>query len=184
MQRTIENQSEANPFETNAVGSAPPPWYGIRTKPNHENLAATSLEGKGYEQYAPVYRSRRRWSDRIVEASLPLFPSYVFCRFEASRRLPILITPGVLSIVGFGNGPTPISDSEIEAIQRILSSGLAAEPAPFLREGQRIRVVKGALEGLEGILIKKKTDWRMVVSVTMLQRAVSVEIDHDWIRKI
>ena len=108
----------------------------------------------------------------------------MFCRFEASRRLPILITPGVLSIVGFGNGPTPISDSEIEAIQRILSSGLAAEPAPFLREGQRIRVVKGALEGLEGILIKKKTDWRMVVSVTMLQRAVSVEIDHDWIRKI
>ena len=160
------------------------PWYGIRTKPKHENVAAASLKGKGFQEYAPVYRSRRRWSDRTVESYLPLFPGYVFCRFDASRRLPILTTPGVLSVVGFGNGPTPIPDDEIEAIQRIVTSGVAAEPCPFLKEGQRIRITQGSLEGLEGILLKKKADWRMVVSVSMLQRSVSVEIDSAWIHEI
>ena len=160
------------------------PWYGIRTKSNHEKLAAGVLQSKGYEQYLPVYRSRRRWSDRVVESDQPLFPGYVFCRFDAKKRLPIVSTPGVVSVVGFGAEPAPISDSEIEAVQTVLHSGLAAEPCPFLREGQRIRVNRGSLEGLEGILLKKKTDWRMVVSVTMLQRSVSVEIDREWITTI
>jgi transcription elongation factor/antiterminator RfaH len=160
------------------------PWYGIRTKSNHERLAATVLESKGYEQYLPVYRSRRRWSDRVVEKDRPLFPGYVFCRFDARKSLPIVSTPGVVSVVGFGNEPAPIADAEIEAVQILLQSGLASEPCPFLHEGQRIRVKRGSLEGLEGILLKKKTDWRMVVSVTMLQRSVAVEIDHEWIDSI
>lgn len=183
-QEMSEHRSLTDYAESDAAHPARLPWYGVRTKPNHENVTATALRNKGYEPYAPVYRSRRRWSDRVVDASLPLFPGYVFCRFDATRRLPVLTTPGVLSIVAFGKGPTPIADSEIEAIQLILSSGLAAEPCPFLQEGQRIRIVRGSLEGLEGILLKKKTDWRMVVSVTMLQRSVSVEIDHDWLEEI
>jgi transcription antitermination factor NusG len=157
------------------------PWYGIRTKSNHERVAAVVLQSKGYEQYLPVYRRRRRWSDRIVETDRPLFPGYVFCRFDARKRLPIVSTPGVVSVVGFGSEPAPISDSEIEAVRAILRSGLAAEPCPFLREGQRIRVRRGSLEGLEGILLKKKSDWRIVVSVAMLQRSVAVEIDREWI---
>jgi transcription antitermination factor NusG len=139
------------------------------------------LQSKGYEQYLPVYRRRQRWSDRIVETDRPLFPGYVFCRFDARKRLPIVSTPGVVSVVGFGSEPAPISDSEIEAVRAILRSGLAAEPCPFLREGQRIRVRRGSLEGLEGILLKKKSDWRIVVSVAMLQRSVAVEIDREWI---
>jgi transcription elongation factor/antiterminator RfaH len=160
------------------------PWYGIRTKSNHEKLAARVLESKGYEQYLPVYRSRRRWSDRVVEKDRPLFPGYVFCRFDARKSLPIVSTPGVVSVVGFGNEPAPIADTEIEAVQMLLQSGLATEPCPFLQEGQRIRVKRGALEGLEGILLKKKTNWRIVVSVTMLQRSVAVEIDREWIDSI
>jgi transcription antitermination factor NusG len=160
------------------------PWYGVRTKSNHERLAAAVLESKGYEQYLPVYRSRRRWSDRVVEKNQPLFPGYVFCRFDARKPLPIVSTPGVVSVVGFGNEPAPISDTEIEAVQMLLLSGLATEPCPFLQEGQRIRVKRGSLEGLEGILLKKKSDWKIVVSVTMLQRSVAVEIDREWITSI
>jgi len=132
------------------------PWYGIRTKSNHERVAAVVLQNNGYEQFLPVYRRRQRWSDRIVEADRPLFPGYVFCRFDARKRLPIVSTPGVVSVVGFGNEPAPISDSEIEAVRAVLRSGLAAEPCPFLHEGQRIRVRRGSLEGLEGIRLKKR----------------------------
>jgi len=160
------------------------PWYGIRTKSNSENITARVLEAKGYEQYLPSYSVRRRWTDRTVETTLPLFPGYVFCRFDARIRAPILTTPGVASIVGFGADPAPIPDVEIEAVRRVLRSGLAAEPAPFLHEGQRVRIKRGALEGVEGILLSKKSEWRILVSVTMLQRSISVEVDRDWVAAI
>jgi transcription antitermination factor NusG len=144
-------------------------------------MAATVLAGKGYQQYLPVYHSRRQWSDRVVQTEKPLLPGYLFCRFNPQNSLPIMTTPGVISVVGYGATPAPITDSEIAAVQAIVDSGRAAEPHPFLREGQRIRIKCGALEGLEGILIKKKADWRLVVSVEMLQRSVSVEIDPDWV---
>jgi transcription antitermination factor NusG len=173
-----------NCLQNNTIDACQLPWYGVHTKRNHESIAASALEHKGYEQYLPVYRSRRRWSDRVVDSILPQFPGYVFCRFDATYRLPILTTPGVISIVGFGQGPTPIPESEIEALQLVLRSGLAAEPCPFLREGQRIRVNRGSLEGLEGLLLKKKSEWRMVVSVRILQRSVSVEIDREWVSEL
>jgi transcription antitermination factor NusG len=160
------------------------PWYGIRTKSNHEKVAAVSLENRGYERYLPVYKRRRRWSDRVVETDQPLFPGYLFCRFDANKRQSIVTAPGVVSVVGFGGEPAPIPESEIHAIQAVLHSGLAAEPCPFVREGQHIRVTSGSLEGLEGILLKKKSDWRMVVSVPMLQRSVSVEIDRECISTV
>jgi transcription antitermination factor NusG len=159
-------------------------WYGVRTRLNHERTAATILQAKGYEQYLPAYKVRRRWSDRIVETSLPLFPGYVFCRFDAHQRLPIVSTPGVVSILGFGSEPAVIPEEEIAAIETLLRSGIGVEPCPFLLEGQRIRVNRGALEGVEGILIKKKSNWRIAISITLLQRSVSVEVDHDWITAI
>jgi transcription antitermination factor NusG len=157
------------------------PWYAIRAKSRLEPITSDALAGKGYDTYLPVYRDRRTWSDRVVQFDVPLFPGYLFCRFDAVRRLPVLTTPGVLSIVGFGKSPQPIDDQEIEAVKTVLASGVFSEPCPFLREGDRVRIVRGALEGLEGILIKKKTQYRMVISVTMLMRSVSVEIDSDWI---
>jgi transcriptional antiterminator NusG len=157
------------------------PWYAVRTKSRLETVTLGALRGKGYESYLPSYKIRRQWSDRIVELDAPLFPGYLFCKFDVLRRLPILTTPGVMSIVSFGKEPEPIDESEIDAVRTVLMSGVFAEPCPFLREGQKIRVVRGALTGLEGLLVKKKTEFRMVISVTMLQRSVSVEIDSDWI---
>ena len=160
------------------------PWFGIHTRSNHEKVTASVLSFKGYDQYLPTYKLRKRWSDRVVETEKPLFPGYVFCRFDPKIRMPILTTPGVVSIVGFGNDPAPIDDHEIDAVYAVLKSGLHMEPCPFLREGQRIRVNQGSLTGLEGILTRKKSEWRMVVSVAMLQRSISVEIDREWITSI
>src|SRR5260370_24077873 len=153
-------------------------WYGLRTKSRFEKATAASLAYKGYEHYLPCYRRRRRWSDRVTEIESPLFPGYVFCRFDVWNRLPILSIPGVVSVIGIGKEPTPIPDDEIAAIEAVLKSGLPSEPWPYLLEGQRIRVDKGSLTGLEGVVVKgKKGEWRMVVSVTLLQRSVIVEID-------
>ena len=160
------------------------PWFGLHTRSNQEKTTATVLSHKGYEHYLPTYKSKKRWSDRVVEKDRPLFPGYVFCRFDPKVRLPILTTPGVISVVGFGNDPAPIDSAEIEAVQAVISSGLHAEPCAFLREGQRIRVTQGSLSGLEGLLVRKKSEWRMVVSVAMLQRSISVEIDREWIDAI
>ncbi|MGD1070157.1 MAG: UpxY family transcription antiterminator [Bryobacteraceae bacterium] len=153
------------------------PWYGIRTRSNRERIAATVLKDRGFEPFLPVYRVRRRWSDRVVTTELPLFPGYVFCRFDHQLRLPVISAPGVVSIVAFGDRPAVLPDEEIEAVRAIVDSGAAAEPAPFLREGQRIRIVHGPLKSLEGTLVHKRSAWRLVVSVEMLQRSVSVEVD-------
>ncbi|HEX4227157.1 MAG TPA: UpxY family transcription antiterminator [Bryobacteraceae bacterium] len=171
--------SECQPLPALAL-----PWFAIRTRSNFEKTTSAVLGSKGYEQYLPLYSVKRRWSDRVVETHLPLFPGYVFCRFDPKARVPILSAPGVVAIIGFGTEPAPIPDQEIEAIQTVLNSGLAAEPCPFLREGQRVRIKHGSMAGVEGILTKKKNDLRMVVSVTMLQRSVSVEIDNASIATI
>lgn len=142
------------------------------------------LRNKGFEVYLPTYLVRRRWSDRIVEAEQPLFPGYVFCRLDVLKRLPILTISGVVNILSFGNEPVSIPENEIEAVQAVLRSGRGAEPCPFFCEGQRIRITCGSLEGQEGILLKKKNEWRMVVSITMLQRSVSVEIERERITSI
>jgi transcription antitermination factor NusG len=180
--------SPQNPFPRTGTLNASKtdflPWFGVHTRSNHEKVTASVLSFKGYDNYLPTYKSRKRWSDRVVETDRPLFPGYVFCRFDPKARLPILTTPGVVSVVGFGNEPAPIDDREIEAVQAVLESGLHAEPCPFLRAGQRIRVTQGSLNGLEGILTRKKSEWRMVVSVAMLQRSISVEIDREWITAI
>jgi transcription antitermination factor NusG len=157
------------------------PWYAIRTRSNQERVAVDVLKGKGYEPYVPLYQVRRRRPDRSVTVDLPLFPGYVFCRFNHGHRLPILTTPGVVSVVGFGSDPAPIPDEEIQAVRAALMFGLAAAPHPFLREGQRVRVTHGPMKGVEGIVVKMKADWRLVVSIQLLQRSVSVEFDSDHI---
>lgn len=157
------------------------PWYAVRTRSNQERLVAAVLDSKGYENYLPVYRCRRRWSDRVVTTEVPLFPGYVFCRFDYKQRLPIMTTIGVVSIIGCGSEPAPIPEVEIQAIEQILESGLRTEPHPFLRIGQKVRISRGGLKDIEGILIQKKSEWRLIVSVNILQRSVSVEVDTSYI---
>ena len=155
-------------------------WFALRIKSQHETKVATALRSKGYEEFLPLYRIRRRWSDRFKEVYSPLFPGYVFCRFDVNQRLPILVTHGVMLIVGSGKTPLPVDDQEITALQSIDKSGLQAQPWPFLQVGQRVRIDQGSLAGIEGILIGLKGPHRLVVSVTLLQRSVAVEIDEQW----
>jgi len=142
---------------------------------------AKQLCHKSYEILLPLYECRRRWSDRIKELELPLFPGYVFCRFNPLDRLPILVTPGVIRVVGIGKVPMPVDDAEMAAIQTALQSGLPRQPWPFLQIGQRVRVECGPLCGLEGILVDFKGRHRLVLSVTLLQRSVAVEVDGAWV---
>ena len=157
------------------------PWFALQVRPKYERLVASALLFKGYESFLPLCRRRSRWSDRIKEIELPLFPGYMFCRFEVNKRLPILVTPGVQRIVGIGKAPHPVDDSEIAALQAIVISGLRAEPWPYIQIGQRVRIERGSLAGVEGILTGVRGPARLVVSVNLLQRSVAVEIDESWV---
>src|ERR1700739_123322 len=116
------------------------PCLALQVRSRYENIAAAHLSGKGYECFLPLYKTRRRWSDRFKEMECPLFPGYVFCRLNPLDRLPIHITPGVILIVGQGKTPEPIDETEIEAIQSAVKSGLPSQPCPFLQIGQRVRI--------------------------------------------
>ena len=154
-------------------------WFAVNTRSQREKMVAFLLHSKGYEEFLPLYETRRRWSDRMKAVEKPLFPGYVFCRFEVEKRLPILLTPGVCCIAGIGKTPLPVEEREIAALQSIVQSGLKPEPWPYLQVGQRVRILRGALEGIEGLLIGVKKHCRLVVSVTLLQRSVAVEIEAD-----
>lgn len=145
---------------------------------------ADYLHGKGYEYFLPLYKDRRRWSDRIKEVDSPLFPGYLFCRFNPQNRLPILKTPGVTQIVGYNHVPVAVDEEEIRAIRTLVASGLPNHPCPFLQVGNRVRIDAGALRGLEGILLEVKGKRKLVLSITLLQRSVAVEIDSEAVRLI
>ena len=158
-------------------------WYALQIRPRFEKLASKSLKDRGYEEYVPTYTSKRRWSDRIKIVELPLFPGYAFCKFEVQKRLPILLTPGVLSIVGIGKTPAAISETEISSVQKIIASRLPCGPWPFVHAGERVSVERGPLAGLEGTILEVKSNLRLILSLPLLQRSVAVEIDSEFIGK-
>jgi len=159
-------------------------WYAVHTRHQHEKNVARVLAGKGFEAFLPLYTAVHRWKDRDKQLSLPLFPCYVFLRSPLERWQPILTTPGVHSVLGFGGKRSMIPDSEIEAIRRMVGSPLKAEPHPYLKCGDRIRLRGGPLQGLEGILIRKRSVWKLLVSVEMLQRSVAVEVDASMAERV
>jgi transcriptional antiterminator RfaH len=154
-------------------------WYALHVRSRFERVVARNLEGKGYEGFLPLYRARHRWTDRIKEIELPLFPGYVFCRFDVRDRLPILTIPGVHSVVGIGKRPMPVDECQLHDIRSLVLSGLSCEPWPFLAVGQTVRVENGALTGVQGTIVEVKNHYRLVISVNLLQRAVAVEIDRE-----
>ncbi len=160
------------------------PWFAVRVRSNCEHTVEAILREKGQETFLPTFRSRRRWSDRVVHLDLPLFPGYLFCRMDMQVRLPLLVTPGVVGLVGIGKTPAPVSEEEVSAVRSILSSDLMVQPWPFLRTGQRVRIERGPLAGIEGVLAQVKSRWRLVVSITLLQRSVAAEVDRDLVRPI
>ncbi len=159
------------------VAFQPLPWFALAVKSLHEHAVAQCLEFKAFDVYLPVKRDIRRWSDRLTTIERPLFPGYVFCRLDCARRVEVLRTPGVRSIVTFGGKVTPISDVEIERVCIMLASGHAVEPWPFLNAGQRVRVHSGPFIGIEGILVAVRDSCRVVISLELLQRSVAVQID-------
>lgn len=154
-------------------------WFAVQVRTRWESSTAVLLSGKGYKTLLPTFKTKKRWSGKLREVNAPLFPGYVFCEFDGQKRLPVLITPGVIAVVGRGRIPVPVEDSEMTAVQRVVSSGLRAEPWPFLEVGQRIRIDDEALQGLEGILVNFKGNRRIVVSVSLLRRSVALEIDRS-----
>ena len=159
-------------------------WFALRVKSRCERVVATLARQKGYEEFLPLYCVRRRWSDRFKSVELPLFPGYVFCRLDPRHRLPLMTIPGVMSFVGLGRIPVPIDDAEIAAIQTAVNSGLLAEPYPFLEVGQRVRLEEGPLQGVEGFLVEVRKQQRVAVSVSLLKRSISIEIDRNWVRPL
>ena len=160
------------------------PWFAIYTRHQHEKTIAQVLTAKGLQVFLPLYNSTRRWKDRSVQLSLPLFPCYLFLRGMVERRLQVVTTPGIVSILSVNGEPAVIPESEIEAVRKAIELGNRVEPHPFLRTGDRVRVIAGPLQGVEGILIRKKNLYRLVLSVELLERSAAVEVDVSSVERI
>jgi transcription antitermination factor NusG len=160
-------------------------WYALRVQSKFQSVASEVLLGKGYESFLPLYKSVRQWSDRKKTLEMPLFPGYLFCRFNPTdRMLPIVTTPGVMGVVSAGRTPLPIDDEEIAGLQLMLRSGIEPEPWPYLNSGSKVLIERGPLAGLEAIVVQNLNRWRVVVSVELLQRSVAAEIDRGWVREV
>jgi transcription antitermination factor NusG len=167
-----------------SIVSAPAFCFAIKVRSRSEDVVSRSLQAKGYKCLLPTYPERRRYADRIKEVQSPLFPGYVFSWFDPQYRLPIITTPLVQEVVSFGRIPCPVNEEEIQAIQKVVDSGFLAKPCPYLRIGQRVRIQEGPLAGVEGVFSREKGDSRLIVSVHLLQRSVSVELDRHSVRPL
>ena len=159
-------------------------WFALQVRSRWECATAGLLRGKGLETLLPTYTTKRKWSDRLKEVESPLFPGYVFCRFDVHDRLPVLITPGVISVVGSGKTPIAVEDTEILSIQAAIKSGIHMEPWPYVQIGERVRLKDDVLDGIEGILTSFKGGDRVVISVSLLRRSVALEIDRTRITPV
>jgi transcription antitermination factor NusG len=157
------------------------PWFAILARSGREKYATMLLENAGFECFLPISKSTRKWSDRMKDIEVPLFPGYLFCRMNPNDRLPVLTTPGVIQIAGIGKMPIPVEEHEIAAVRQIEKSGLSAMPWPYLRVGNTARIEEGPLRGVTGIVVKIKSALKLVLSIELLQRSIAVEIDRNWI---
>jgi transcription antitermination factor NusG len=173
--------TSAAPGENIEVTSS---WYAVYTRHQHEKVVANHLRSKGFEVFLPLYTAGHQWKDRRKVLSLPLFPCYVFLHSSLRQRVEVLRTPGVHQFVGFGGVPCPIPAEEIEAVQCAVGSSLAVEPHPFSSCGDRVRVKAGALAGAEGILVRTKSRYRLVLSIELLNRSVAVEVDLSQVERL
>jgi transcription antitermination factor NusG len=176
--REISTRGEAMLF-----GELPAhPWFAIRVKSNHEKAVCSYLAVKGFEVFLPVCRTRNRWADRFKLVETPLFGGYVFVRLDRTRPHAVLSTPGVLQIVGSGRNPEPVLEGEILAIRRAVDANCQLRECDFFTKGQRATVISGALAGLEGTVVDLKQKSRLVLSISLLQRSVALEIDESVVQ--
>jgi len=171
-------------FEVHSNLQVKAEWFALRVRSKHETIVRMHLRERGYEEFAPSYKEERRWSDRKKLVEQFLFPGYVFCRCDPAVRLPLITTPGVVGLVGFGKTPAAIPDHELNQVRKLIDSGLLVKPWPFLRLGQAVVIERGPLSGVEGILQEIKGQFRLVLSINLLQRSVSTEVDRNWVRPL
>src|SRR4030095_2685118 len=156
-------------------------WFALYVKPRHEKAVTRLLSGEGREVFLPLYKRHHVYAARFKEHELPLFPGYVFCRFDIFKRTPVLATTGVISIVGVGKSPTPIDGIEIHSLQTAMNARLSMEPCDFFPSGRRVRIIRGALTDVEGIVLEVRNSTRLILLISLLQRAVQVEVDSNWV---
>ena len=159
-------------------------WFGLSVMVRHEKVVAEILGHKGFETFLPLYTKTHRYHGRLREFDLPLFSGYVFCHLNPLTRLPVLTTPGVIRIVGAGRNPIPIDPHEIWSLQRAAEAGVSLCPHQHWEPGESARVIAGPLTGVEGVVVKAKDAIRLVLSVSLLQRSVSLEIDSECVASV
>lgn len=153
-----------------------PRWYAVSTRSRHEKQVRDHLVGHGIEPLLPLLRRVSQWKDRKKAVDLPLFPGYCFARFTWDVSLVVLKAPGVVRIIGGCGKPESIPDSEIDAVRKLILHPLPYDSHPYLREGTRVRIVRGLLEGMEGILAREENRHRVVISVNLIQQAAAIEV--------
>lgn len=164
-----------------ALSHHAPAWYAVVTRPRHEKTVSAGLRAKGLSEFLPLYKDRRRWSDRVQTVESTLFPGYVFCHFAFPQVLSVRQTAGVMNVVSFAGRPAPLDESEIAAIRTALLSGYPVAPQPYMRAGDFVRIGYGPLAGVEGYLLRENGGLRVVISVSLLQRSISVDVERDCI---
>jgi transcription antitermination factor NusG len=152
-------------------------WYALHTRSRHEKLVHELLSKKDIETFLPLRKIKRRWSDRIKEIAEPLFKGYIFIHAPLAKRLDILQTKGVVRYVGFGGVPAAVPETQLEAVRRFIEQDIAVDPFPYLKEGERVVVRSGPLQGVQGLLVCKKNKYRLVISLDLINQSASVEID-------
>ena len=157
------------------------PWFALQTRPRNEQKVGNVLRQKGYECLTPTYRQKRKWSDRTVEIDLPLFPMYVFCRLSPSVLGKAVSTSGVVKIVGFNGKPAEVAVEEINALQLLMQSNLLREPWKYLSHGTQVLVETGPLAGVQGVICPSENGRRLIISITLLQRSVAIQLDEDTV---
>lgn len=155
----------------------PEHWYAVSVRPRHERVVTRHLAQRGLNYFLPVYRSVRRWKDRHKELEMALFPGYVFVNLNLRDRMGVLQAPGVVQFVTFQGQPAAVPDSEIQALELGLSAGLRPQPHPYLRRGKKVRVKNGPLTDAEGVMIRRKDGFRLVLSIDLIMRSVMLEVD-------
>jgi len=159
--------------------SAQAHWYALYTCPRHEKRVAEQIRQRRVSCFLPLYRSVRRWKDRRKELELALFPGYVFVHIAPQDRLRLLQLAGVVRFVSFNGHPAPLSDCEMESLMKGLTRGVRLEPHPYLTVGRRVRVRYGPLARSQGILVRRKEKFRVVLSLDLIMRSVCVEVDES-----
>ena len=159
------------------MNSQPHCWFAIQTLSRHEKVVRSQLEMRTIETFLPTMRRLSQWTDRKKEIEVPLFAGYCFARFTFANQLPVLQSQGVVRVIGFGGRPEPIPDEEIESLRKLISGPSNYVCCPYLSEGMLVEVVSGPLQGVKGRLVREAKHCRLVLSITLIQRAVTIEVD-------